>query len=206
MIGTIRQIGLFMIVAQTMLHFAAGKQYEKYIKIIAGVIILLLFVRPFSGSQSDILGQWQQEMERMAEEMGSRSREWQETVPDMDQAMEQRVTRQLEEEIKNRFNAEMQTENYKVTDVMIAWETHGTGERNEEQTTAPGWVRVTLRQMTQSEAGDGGPDPVRIEKIRIGGERAVSDAESGESLREYRRIFAELLGIEEDQVEVVCGG
>ena len=47
MIEHIKQIGLFMIVTQTFIHVAAGKQYEKYVKIIAGVIVLLLFVRPF---------------------------------------------------------------------------------------------------------------------------------------------------------------
>ena len=56
---TIKQIGLFMIVTQTFIHVAAGKQYEKYVKIIAGVIVLLLFVRPFSSSEGDIIEQWQ---------------------------------------------------------------------------------------------------------------------------------------------------
>ena len=42
MIEHIKQIGLFMIVTQTFIHVAAGKQYEKYVKIIAGVIVLLL--------------------------------------------------------------------------------------------------------------------------------------------------------------------
>ena len=76
MIEHIKQIGLFMIVTQTFIHVAAGKQYEKYVKIIAGVIVLLLFVRPFSSSEGDIIEQWQEEMERMTSEMEQRSGTW----------------------------------------------------------------------------------------------------------------------------------
>ena len=47
MLQTIREIGIFMIVAQAIVHFAPGKQYEKYVKSISGVIVLLLFLKPF---------------------------------------------------------------------------------------------------------------------------------------------------------------
>ena len=102
MIEHIKQIGLFMIVTQTFIHVAAGKQYEKYVKIIAGVIVLLLFVRPFSSSEGDIIEQWQEEMERMTREMEQRSGTWQEELPAADYGMEKRVKQQLEEEIKTR--------------------------------------------------------------------------------------------------------
>lgn len=198
MIETIRRIGLFMIVAQTFMHLAAGKQYEKYMKIIAGVIVLLLFISPFSDSQGDAVGRWQQELERMTEELESRSGTWQETLPDMEHVMEQRVTRQLEEELQNRFNTEIQSENYKVTDVLIEWEEASENKQSGEQTMTPGRVRVTLRK---TEA----PDFVSIEKIQIGAESTVSDAKEAH-LQGYRRRFTELLGIEEDRVEVLCDG
>ena len=47
MLKNIREIGIFMIAAQTVIHFAPGRQYEKYIKSVSGIIILLLFLRPF---------------------------------------------------------------------------------------------------------------------------------------------------------------
>ena len=52
MLDTIREIGIFMIAAQAVVHFAPGRQYEKYIKSVSGIIILLLFLQPvlrFSG-------------------------------------------------------------------------------------------------------------------------------------------------------------
>ncbi|MDE7360173.1 MAG: stage III sporulation protein AF, partial [Lachnospiraceae bacterium] len=46
MLDTIREIGIFMIAAQAVVHFAPGRQYEKYIKSVSGIIILLLFLKP----------------------------------------------------------------------------------------------------------------------------------------------------------------
>ena len=47
MLDTIREIGIFMIAAQAVVHFAPGRQYEKYIKSVSGIIILLLFCSLF---------------------------------------------------------------------------------------------------------------------------------------------------------------
>ena len=74
----IRQIGIFMIVAQTVIHFAAGQKYEKYLKIIAGVIILLQFISPFMSSSGDILARCQEEMRIAAEQAERQSSMWQE--------------------------------------------------------------------------------------------------------------------------------
>ena len=46
MLDTLREIGIFMIAAQAVIHFAPGKQYGKYIKSLSGIIILLLFLKP----------------------------------------------------------------------------------------------------------------------------------------------------------------
>ena len=58
MIENIKRIGLFMIVAQTVIHFAAGQQYEKYMRIVAGVIVLLLFITPFSSYRGNAAEEW----------------------------------------------------------------------------------------------------------------------------------------------------
>ena len=46
MLDTIREIGVFMIAAQAVVHFAPGRQYEKYIKSVSGIIVLILFLKP----------------------------------------------------------------------------------------------------------------------------------------------------------------
>lgn len=65
MLENIRSIGIFMIIAQTVIHFAAGEKYEKYLKIISGVIVLLLFISPFVSSSEEITAGWQAQMAEM---------------------------------------------------------------------------------------------------------------------------------------------
>ena len=51
-IEIIRKIGIFMIAAQVMIHLVPDKRYEKYIKLITGVIILAMLIQPFSGGEN----------------------------------------------------------------------------------------------------------------------------------------------------------
>ena len=44
LIELIKRIGIFMIAAQAVLHFTPGQKYEKYIKLIVGMMVLLQFV------------------------------------------------------------------------------------------------------------------------------------------------------------------
>ena len=46
MLDAIREIGIFMIAAQAVVHFEPGRQYEKYIKSVSGIVMLLLFLKP----------------------------------------------------------------------------------------------------------------------------------------------------------------
>ena len=68
MLENIRQIGLFMIAAQAVIHFAPGRQYEKYIKFVSSVIILLLFLKPFLSGQEALQGKWQTGMEQIIQQ------------------------------------------------------------------------------------------------------------------------------------------
>lgn len=103
MLESIRQIGVFMIVAQTVMHFAANGQYEKYMKIIAGVIVLLLFIRPFiSGSDGQVM-KWQEEITHIMEQIEARSGDFGNMAYEGG-STEALVIRQIEEEITRRLN------------------------------------------------------------------------------------------------------
>lgn len=41
-----KSIGIFIICAQSLVHFTAGKSYEKYVKVLIGMMILAQFVAP----------------------------------------------------------------------------------------------------------------------------------------------------------------
>lgn len=237
MIENIKRIGLFMIVAQTLIHFAAGKQYEKYMKIIAGVIVVLLFVRPFSSHGMDFTEQWQREMERLTEQMEEQNSVWKQSMTDLDYGTESKIIGQFEEEIKERLSREVPLDNYFITDVAIKWESRGEKEAQEVWEKNIESIVITLQQEAhedQKSEKRNAVDPVFIERIQVEAgleteglkgeaEWQIGETDSEESQRvsgdeteqeispdkaagKYRRRFAEVLKIEETQVEVVYGG
>lgn len=221
MLENIKRIGLFMIVAQTFIQFAAGKQYEKYMKIISGVIVLLMFVSPFASSQDNLVEQWEEQIEKMTEKIGSGSIMSQKVMVNEGYGASGQAIQQLEEEIKTKLNYEMEGDDYKISDVTIEWEKVMTGGTAIEQELSVKMITITLQQTDQGERGQDAEDssaPIVIERIQIGlgtgqtqeeqsvDDRMEYDAGQGRKSREYRDYFAEILGVNADKVEVVYGG
>ena len=48
LVDVIKKIGIFMLAAQAVIHFAPGQKYEKYIKLIVGILILVQFIIPIN--------------------------------------------------------------------------------------------------------------------------------------------------------------
>lgn len=214
MIESIKRIGLFMIVAQTVIHFAAGRQYEKYMRIIAGIVVLLLFITPFSSYQGNAAEKWRKELEQITEKMESYGNLWPEEMAGQDYGAERKVMQQLEAEMKRKLMDEAKLDGYEITDIVIAW---GEEEEKKDAEKSDAEIRITLGQTAVG--GEGPADretadsavtknPVYIERIQIGGQPGTDEQESESTgrLQEYRSIFAEILGIEEERVEVIYDG
>lgn len=218
MLENIRRIGIFMIVAQTVMHFAAGKQYEKYMKMIASVIVLLQFISPFVSSAGDITDKWREEAEKMWEQTERLSSGWQSEAY-AGNYVEIVALRQIEKEIKARLNEIIVEQECGIEEVSIdlqeADQNMGFGTDAGED----GWelrcVRITLRKKPdiESEMQDkdqiGKIEEIQIEEITIDDKgRAVSEYEEKQdsaydmTVEEYRRLFAKALGITADRVEV----
>lgn len=177
------RIGIFMIAAQALVHFAPGKQYEKYIKSLAGIILLFLFCKPFlqffnvqPAMPEDILKRFEALVD----------------VPDLatddGNGVDAEVVRRVEEEVRERLNREMEGEEYLVKSVSIQFAS------NKEQELGLSSVKVRLAKR-------GGEDA----EGRIGIDEIVIDSgqpPSREEFPDYRKRFAQLLEIEQDKVEV----
>lgn len=214
MIENIKQIGLFMIVAQTFLHFTAGQSYEKYIKIITSVIVLLLFVRPFTSELGNTEEKLQKEMKQLTEQMENHS-SMQQDFSGMEYGVGGRAIRQMEEEIKRNLNRECMSGEFEVTYVMFEWEgsmdsvTEGGNEL---------WLRgiqIFLSKTQEPDRKDlSGIENIQIERVSVsdsleaGGEGEKEETESNleRKIQEYRSRFAQILGIGEEQVEVIYSG
>lgn len=219
MIENIRRIGLFLITAQTVMHFTAGQQYEKYMRIITGIVVLLLFITPFAPYRGNAADAWQKELDQITEKMESRSDEWPEKLADMDYGSGKRVTQRLETEMKRKLNAAAEPEGYEITDVTAKWEEEE-GKSGAVQDMYLAGIRITLRataadgeitDSNETENPAAAENPIAVERIRIGlqpgkEEQEAESAGQAERLQEYRRIFAEILELEEGKVEVIYDG
>ncbi len=219
MLENIRQIGMFMIIAQTVMHFAAGRHYEKYMKIISGVIVLLLFVRPFVSDSDNIAARWQEEAARIMEQIMERSEAGYQTsyVTDSTQAA---VIQQIEEEIRSRLNDRISERGEQVTEVTIDLGRSGEElvfERVRITVRKSGGSRISMQEDGNEKAAgdeDGLPETdeaglIRINEIVVGDNgdtEKTGTGGAGDSIQELKEVFAQTLGIAEDRVEVLYLG
>ena len=217
MVENIRRIGIFMIAAQTVMHFAAGKQYEKYMKIITGIIVLLLFVTPFVSSSGSPVTDWQTELERTEQQIQSNMQTEMSYIASPVQTV---VLRQIEEEVKERMNDMISERACIVTDVEIVLEeTYESADGGVEETGTGftfGSVKVMLRDKVTDDSGNiRQSGTIRIDKITVEHEPQLREDAVGreaqglsrdDEIDEYRQIFAQILGIAADKVEVIYHG
>lgn len=189
MLQNIREIGIFIIAAQAVVHFAPGKQYEKYIKSISGVIILVLFLKPFVQLAG---GQWQAPsavLERL-QEAGKLS-EISVDPAAADGGVETAVTGRMEKEIADRLNRELAADTCLVKEVELSLK-EGTEDSKED---AFYTVRIVMGERPA------GREVIAVEEISVGVPETKEDAQEA-----YRQHFAELLDLEPERVEVRWDG
>lgn len=187
MLETIRQIGIFMIAAQAVVHFAPGRQYEKYIKSVSGIIILLLFLKPVL----QLAGAAWEEPQALMEK-------WEELtdMPDFSVKTQtggvtKEVIARMESEVRDRLNRELTGEVYFVNRVSIRLVPDPGAEA--------GVLLPEITVFLREKAGEEESGQIEIEEIVIGQPR---ETDTGEPFSSYRSRFAALLEMEEERVEV----
>lgn len=222
MIENIRRIGIFMIAAQTVMHFAAGKKYERYLKIIAGIIILLQFIAPFVSTSGDFAAQWMTAIEQMEEQMKRQSNAWQE-MPYAVSPVETIALQRIEEELTARLNGIITDYGCEVEDVEIDLEQINDGMGFGVDAGSQSWsfrrVKVILQRSNRADSSDTYDSytyddrTIQIEEITVGHEEEADkerselpDANRNVEMQEYRHLFAQALGISDEKVEVICHG
>lgn len=231
-VENIREIGLFIVAAQMLVHLAAGKSYEKYIKIIAGVTVLLLFLGPFVDDPGRMMDRWQEELERMEQQM-DRYDSAQQNAAYAAGSPEAAALRQIEAEVKSMLSEAVTDDGCTVGDVEIVLEDAKEDGSLYQDGQSPAWelqrVRVTLqavpsenggedrdtvREITPQTQGSAGsaPEEIRVERITLGSDAGGPEENDGDEgmtdtdPEEYGRIFAQMLGVAQDKVEVVYHG
>ena len=150
LIEMIKKIGIFMIAAQALIHFAPGQKYEKYMKLIVGVVILFQFLKPVYGFFTGTAIDWddwnaqafQSGYEEAAGELAGRAPE----SISSSNSIEDSVIMRIEEEIKSRLNREMENETYCVDNVRVSMKTLPGTEAGGTKQYELVKIRVVVRQ------------------------------------------------------------
>lgn len=223
-VENIRQIGIFMIAAQAVIHLAPEKQYEKYVKMIASVMILLLFVSPFLGDSGEIQEKWQEEIDRMEQEVW----EWEIEGEKLSRnyagsGSYHLLIDDIEEELKDRLGGLDACEGYEVTEVSLQFSSEetqspGAGKANEGLSIEKLYVTVRDTQpgagqessntgvtgAASDKTGSIAIEKVQVDRVEIGSSRAGGQEgqEKQEAVSALRAAFSGELGIDEECVEV----
>lgn len=193
MLENIREIGIFMIAAQAVVHFAPGRQYEKYIRSVSGIVILLLFLRPFlqlSGAvwKEPVLGNLS-ELADMPLFSGGEESTKQGEYGGMGTDAGSMLVSRMEGEVKALLNRELEGEDYRVRRVALRFT-----QNSPQEEAALAAVEITMEKAAAKEESR-----IEVGEIVIGDAPALAEENVFSA---YRRRFAALLGIEETKVEV----
>lgn len=236
LVELIKKIGIFMIAAQAVIHFAPAQKYEKYMKLIVGIMILLQLLTPiyriFTGTELN----WE-ELLLYGEEEISLNGPAEDILEEIagSHSVAEAVVGSMEEEIKSRLNHEIADEDYRIVNVIVSMKALGDRDANGIRQYELDTVRVVVRQTFSGDsAADGGNGMGRIEKVQVpeinvsvGSQDAEDTAkEAGQAQKtltqaqEYemsaarereleeklRKRFCDILGMEEEQMEVSVYG
>lgn len=229
LVETIQKIGIFLIAAQAIMHFAPGTAYTKYIKLIVGIMVLAMFLSPVYQIITDetifsSLDEGRYGITREQTRMQGLSMSWEEMESYIEKQTwkQETVLEQMEDEIKSRLNQEIEkkylqsnnnhsegTPEYKVTNV-IAKETD------------PAFLRIVVYRTASLIGTDSTDHPdreniaengavninaVQISGIVIGENRPNGENELGEeNENNLAQWFADILDLEPDRVEVIVYG
>lgn len=205
-VESIRSVGIFMIAAQAVMHFAPGKRYEKYIKLIAGVMVLLLFINSFAEITVDFESDWESGMEQVIQQLDEQSEVCRFRDQSENPGVWNTTLQQIEEQAKVQLNLLLEKEPHQVAEVQISLQ-----ENKNNGSDSYGWfvehiciVMERKEQLFDEDCGENVVTPVKIERIDI----KANTGQQGQKNegKAYTALCADALEIEEDRVEVICRG
>ena len=155
-VETIRRVGIFMIVAQVVIHLAPGKQYEKYIKLIAGVIVLIQLISPFYKISEECWDKWVIQGDWS---LAVGENDLGEILEEKESSRDQMLLQNIQNEIKSRLNNLGTCEGYYVKSVELVLKNAQTGTQAQlsGKDSQSNWefqkIIVVLQEEKKGEAG-----------------------------------------------------
>ena len=113
MLTVIREVGIFIVIAQAILFFVPGESYVKYVKVIVGIIMIVKIAQPVLSLVTD--GEWENIVEQAvlnSERYGFGTQKIE--IPDGSSG----IYAEIEEELRRKLKEET-PEGYEVSDVEL---------------------------------------------------------------------------------------
>lgn len=186
---TVKQIGIFMICSQAILHFKPSEKYEKYLKLLISVMVLAQILVPivqfFSAESSDFF------YERIESIRAEISQEMEQL--EIENTMnEESVLREVEEEIKTRINNIASKHELTVHYVQA------------NSVDFPGKLLIYVQEKQKMQDIN-----IHIDQISTDSELSILDANPQKQLQQEEKIqvlckeISKELGIPEEEIEVL---
>lgn len=196
MVSIIKNVCIFMIIAQAVLFFVPGENYMKYVRVLVGIIIILRITEPLIGFLTN---------EESGEGIERQLQEWTDGVEygSFDMEIEDGsmgIYSGIEEELKGRLDA--CESNYEVKAVELVGDSKG-----ENMGIA---VTVTPKEDANgTDGGDGGKtgEKIQIAPIVIGEKQAEireeeKTAADEKKLQELKELYGSCIGVDPGKVEI----
>ena len=183
MVSVIKEICIFIIVAQAILFFVPGKSYIKYVRILVGIIMILRITEPIFGLVMDEESQQKiRDRIRMLEENIDIS-----DVEEKTKSSGAKIYESFEKELKNRLeNCES---NYEIVQVKFSEEIYlGKEDSGKED------IVITVSEKNADTEGK-----IRVERVTVG-EQELDGFHKEEDLKE---LYGECIGIEAERIKIV---
>lgn len=178
-----KRLGIFIICAQSFIHFTSGKSYEKYVKLLVGMMILAQFVVPV---RAIFLGK---DNAQIAEQVDRFRMEMKESLsgteaPVFSGEESETVSKALQEEMLSKCNASAEKIGYRIKGI----------EFDTQNTERTGLIITVVPKETNGSR-------IQVDKIEIG----TSDKAEiyPEKVQELKAVFSVCLGTEPDDMEIV---
>lgn len=180
MVEVIKNICIFMIIAQAVLLLVPGNSYMKYVKVLIGILMILML----SGALLSWFGEEGIKAEQIIKEM-------EEGMPEMSGVWEKEadvsIYDGIENELKEKLNASVQNQKYGVREVEL--------KKSEDGMTIESVLIVVEAYREETEK------QIRIEPVKLG-ENNIPEEE--ESLK-LKQAYGACLGIDPERIEISVG-
>lgn len=196
MISIMKDICIFMIIAQAILFFVPNHSYMKYVRILVGILMIFRMTQPLFH-----LIMSEEEQSALLQQMTTLEEAMEQNMPELDiEDNRMGIYQSIEEEIRNRL-CQCEIEEYEVTKVELAGEENTYGQEGELKS-----ICVVLKHRTENNEDNIRIqlEPVKIEQKQ--GREQRKELEQKEAMaqeKQLKQIFGECLGVSPDRIRIV---